>query len=158
MSARTLHYTCTLTWTGNTGQGTASYAGYARDHVISSPGKPDLPGSSDPAFRGDASRYSPEDLLLASVSSCHMLWYLHLCADAKIAVVAYRDEPSGTMLEDAAGGGRFVAITLKPVVTIAPGGDLQKARQLHEAAHGKCFVANSLNFPVRCEPQIRAAV
>ncbi|HWB45080.1 MAG TPA: OsmC family protein [Hyphomicrobiaceae bacterium] len=157
MPKRTHNYTCTLTWTGNTGQGTHSYTAYARDHVISSPGKPDLPGSADPAFRGDASRYNPEELLVASVSSCHMLWYLHLCAVAKISVVAYRDEPQGTMAEDADGSGRFLDVTLRPQVTIAAGGDLQKAHDLHEAAHAKCFVANSVNFPVRCEPRIRAA-
>ena len=157
MGKRVHSYTCMLTWTGNSGQGTSSYAGYARDHIVSSPGKPDLPGSSDPSFRGDASRYNPEELLVASVSSCHMLWYLHLCADARIVVVAYRDHPEGTMAEDADGGGRFLDILLKPLVAIAHGGDLEKARGLHATAHAKCFLANSVNFPVRCEPQICAA-
>jgi organic hydroperoxide reductase OsmC/OhrA len=109
MSGRTHTYTLAITWTGNTGQGTTSYRAYSRDHVYSAPGKPDIPGSSDPAFLGDARRYNPEDLLVASLSSCHMLWYLHLCA---------------------------------------------KARELHHSAHARCFVANSVNFPVACEPEI----
>jgi len=95
MSGKTHTYTCSVTWTGNTGTGTSSYRAYSRDHIVAGPGKPELPGSADPAFRGDAKRYNPEELLLASLSTCHMLWYLHLCADAKVTVVAYRDEPLG---------------------------------------------------------------
>ncbi|HEV8612901.1 MAG TPA: OsmC family protein [Gemmatimonadales bacterium] len=154
MSGKTHSYTSSLTWTGNLGEGTSSYKAYSRDHVFSGGGKPDLPGSSDPAFRGDARRYNPEDLLVASLSSCHMLWYLHLCAEAGISVLAYRDEAVGTMVEDAARGGYFTRVVLHPKVTIASGGDPAKARQLHHAAHEKCFVANSVNFPVTCEPEI----
>jgi organic hydroperoxide reductase OsmC/OhrA len=154
LSGKTHTYTCALTWTGNTGVGTASYTAYARDHVLSAAGKPDLPGSSDPAFRGDARRYNPEELLVASLASCHMLWYLHLCADAGVTVLAYRDEPTGTMVEDARKGGYFTKATLRPKVTIARGGDAGKARDLHERAHEKCYVANSVNFPVDCEPEI----
>ena len=94
-----------MTWTGNTGSGTSSYTAYTRDHVYSAAGKPDVPGSSDPAFRGDARRYNPEKLLVASLSSCHMLWYLHLCADAGVRVVSYKRQPVGVMAEDAAKGG-----------------------------------------------------
>jgi organic hydroperoxide reductase OsmC/OhrA len=154
MRAKTHTYSCTMTWTGNTGQGTSSYTAYARDHVYSAPGKPDVPGSSDPAFRGDASRYNPEELLVASLSSCHMLCYLHLCADAGIAVLAYKDQACGTMVEDAAKGGYFTSVTLRPHVAIAKGSDAQKARDLHTTAHAKCFIANSVNFPVACEPEI----
>jgi organic hydroperoxide reductase OsmC/OhrA len=154
MSGKTHTYTCALDWTGNTGRGTADYKAYSRDHVFTSPGKPDLPGSSDPAFRGDKSRYNPEDLLVAAIASCHMLWYLHLCADAGVVVTAYRDEPVGTMVEDAERGGYFTKVTLHPQVTIAAGGDAKKARELHGAAHAKCYVANSVNFPVACEPEI----
>ena len=154
MSGKTHTYTCSTTWTGNTGKGTASYKAYSRDHVYSSPGKPDLPGSSDPAFRGDARRYNPEELLVASLSSCHMLWYLHLCADAGVTVLAYRDEAKGTMAEDAAKGGYFTAVTLYPKVTIAKGGDAARARQLHYAAHEKCYIAKSVNFPVTCEAEV----
>jgi organic hydroperoxide reductase OsmC/OhrA len=154
MSGKTHTYTCALTWTGNLGTGTSSYAAYSRDHVFSGAGKPDLPGSSDPAFRGDGRRYNPEELLVAAISSCHMLWYLHLCADAGISVLAYRDEATGAMVEDRAKGGYFTRVVLAPKVTIAKGSDAAKARQLHEGAHAKCFIANSVNFPVACEPEI----
>jgi organic hydroperoxide reductase OsmC/OhrA len=154
LSGKTHTYTCALTWTGNSGVGTASYSAYARDHVFSGSGKPDLPGSSDPAFRGDARRYNPEELLVASLASCHMLWYLHLCADAGVTVLAYRDDPVGTMVEDARKGGYFTKVTLRPKVTIVSGGDTSKARDLHKSAHEKCYIANSVNFPVACEPEI----
>jgi organic hydroperoxide reductase OsmC/OhrA len=154
MSGRTHTYTCNVTWTGNSGTGTSGYTAYSRDHVIAAHGKPEIPGSSDPAFRGDGKRYNPEDLLLASVSTCHMLWYLHLCADAKVTVIAYEDTPTGTMVEDAKRGGWFTGVTLRPRVTIARGSDPAKARELHHAAHEKCYVANSVNFPVSCEPEI----
>lgn len=154
MSGKTHSYSCTVTWTGNAGTGTSSYKAYERAHVISAPGKPELLASSDPAFRGDASRYNPEDLLVASLASCHMLWYLHLCAVAKVVVTDYRDQPTGTMVEDAARGGWFTQVTLHPRVTIAPGSDAAKARALHAEAHAKCYIANSVNFPVACEPEI----
>jgi organic hydroperoxide reductase OsmC/OhrA len=152
--SKTHTYTCTVTWTGNTGSGTSSYAAYARDHVYSAAGKPDVPGSSDPAFRGDARRYNPEELLVASLSSCHMLWYLHLCAEAGVNVVAYKDYPVGAMAEDAAKGGYFTKVTLHPRVAIAGGSDAAKARALHHPAHAKCYIANSVNFPVAVEPEI----
>src|ERR1700750_1746367 len=99
MAGKTHRYTTQLRWTGNLGPGTASYRGYTRDHELSAPGKPTLPGSSDPAFRGDASRYNPEELLVASLSSCHMLWYLHLCSEAGVVVTDYTDSATGTMAE-----------------------------------------------------------
>jgi len=154
MSGKTHTYTLTLAWTGNTGQGTASYAAYSRDHIYSAPGKPDLPGSSDPAFRGNALRYNPEELLVASLASCQMLWYLHFCAVGGVRVVSYRDEPTGTLVEDAEKGGYFNGVTLRPAVTITRGSDEVKARELHHTAHKKCFIANSVNFPVTCEPKI----
>jgi organic hydroperoxide reductase OsmC/OhrA len=154
VAGKTHTYTCVMAWTGNTGAGTSGYAAYARDHVYSAAGKPDIPGSSDPAFRGDARRYNPEELLVASLSSCHMLWYLHLCAVGGVTVLAYRDEPVGTMVEDEARGGYFTKVTLRPKVTIAGGSDPAKARELHHAAHEKCYIANSVNFPVVCEPEI----
>ena len=101
-------------WTGNRGEGTASYRGYGRDHVLSVKDKPEIPGSSDPSFRGDPQRYNPEELLVASLSSCHMLWYLHLCAVSGVVVVDYRDEAGGTMEETADGGGFFREVVLKP--------------------------------------------
>ena len=150
-------YTPRTEWTGNLGEGTAGYRAYSRDHGISAAAKPEIPGSSDPAFRGDATRWNPEDLLVASLSSCHMLWYLHLCAQAKIIVSDYRDEAVGTMIEDEGGGGRFAAAVLRPVAILAAGGDAAKAAALHEKAHRLCFIANSVNFPVAVEPTVVVA-
>jgi organic hydroperoxide reductase OsmC/OhrA len=144
-------YTVALEWTGNTGAGTASYAGYSRDHVLSSPGKPDLAGSSDPHFRGDRARWNPEELLVASLSACHQLWYLHLCAEAGIVVNGYRDAAEGEMAMEADGGGRFVAVTLRPEVTIAAG-DADRAMALHGEAAKLCFIARSVAFPVHHAP------
>lgn len=144
-------YTVALEWTGNTGAGTTSYAGYGRDHVLSVPGKPDLAGSADPHFRGDAARWNPEELLVASLSACHQLWYLHLCAEAGIVVTAYCDRAEGEMAVEADGGGRFVAVTLRPEVTIAAG-DAVRALALHEDAARLCFIARSMAFPVRHAP------
>lgn len=151
---KTHQYQVEVRWTGNTGQGTASYRAYERAHEIFVAGKPIIPGSSDPAFRGDPTRYNPEELLVASLSTCHMLWYLHLCADAKIVVTEYWDNPIGIMTETKDGGGRFTDVMLKPVVTVAADSDSALAEQLHDKAHHLCFVANSMNFPVRCEPKI----
>ena len=156
MADKTHTYQINLTWTGNTGAGTGGYRAYERAHEISAPGKPVIAGSSDPLFRGDAARYNPEELLVASLAACHMLWYLHLCADSGITVTAYSDQPQGQMIETADGGGRFTEVVLHPVVTIGPG-DCALAEQLHERAHALCFVANSMNFPVRCECVIQQA-
>ena len=154
MSHREHRYTPKITWTGNTGAGTQSYAGYSRDHVVSVEGRPDIPGSADPAFRGDGSRHNPEDMFVACLSTCHMLWYLHLAAEAGVVVMAYEDAPVGLLVEDRVRGGYFTRVTLHPKVTIAPGSDEEKARAAHEGAHAKCFVANSVNFPVECQPEI----
>jgi len=151
------HYHATITWTGNKGSGTSSYRAYGRDHEISAPGKPVILASSDPAFQGDPARYNPEDLLVASLSECHMLWYLSLCTRNRIIVLDYRDEASGTMEQDADGGGRFTEVTLRPVITVAAESDVEVAKHLHHEAHEKCFIANSVNFPVRCEPAFHTA-
>lgn len=148
---RTHRYPATIEWTGNRGDGTANYRSYGRTHRILASGKPDIPGSSDPAFRGEAARYNPEELLVASVSACHMLWYLHLCAEAGIVVTAYRDAAEGTMVEEADGGGQFTEVVLRPAIAFAPGTDIGRALALHTAAHEKCFIARSVNFPVRVE-------
>lgn len=146
------HYATTVTWTGNLGTGTSGYKDFSRDHRIAIHGKPAIQGSADPAFRGDPSRHNPEDMLVASLSACHMLWFLHLCAVNGVVVVNYQDEATGTMAEGGDGGGRFTDVTLRPSVTLAPGGDPDTANHLHHEAHAKCFIANSVNFPVRCEP------
>lgn len=155
MADKNHSYQINLRWTGNTGAGTSGYRAYERAHEISAPGKPAIPGSSDPAFRGDAARYNPEELLVASIAACHMLWYLHLCADHGIVVTGYTDQPRGQMVETAAGGGRFTEVVLQPRVTVKAGADSALAEQLHERAHALCFIANSMNFPVRCESTIQ---
>lgn len=146
-------YRVSVQWTGNQGSGTSGYRQYGRDHVIRAAGKPDVPGSSDPAFRGDAARWNPEDLLVASASACHKLWYLHLCADAGIVVLAYVDHAEGTMVEGPQGGA-FSRIALRPQVTLRAGDDRDLAERLHHQAHEKCYIANSVNFPIVCEPTI----
>ena len=150
--ARRHSYAVAVTWTGNTGTGTSGYRNYQRSHDISASGKPAIPGSSDPVFRGDPGRWIPEDLLVASLSACHQLWYLHLCAEAGVVVEAYVDEAVGVMEELADGGGQFIEVVLQPRVRIAPGCDQAKAHSLHHDAHAKCFIARSVNFPVKCEP------
>lgn len=150
------HYEVHVKWTGNLGQGTSAYRTYSRDHEISAAGKDNILASSDPKFRGDAKRYNPEDLLVASLSSCHMLWYLHLCSEANIVVVDYVDAAGGTMTENVDGSGRFKEVVLQPQVKIKSG-EIALAKELHERAHHMCFIANSVNFPVRCEPQIQLA-
>jgi organic hydroperoxide reductase OsmC/OhrA len=148
---KTHTYDVSIVWTGNTGDGTSAYDAYARDHIIQGEGKPSIKCSSDPAFRGDASRYNPEELLVASLSSCHMLWYLHLCSTNGINVLEYKDRASGRMEEGANGAGHFVEVVLRPDVWITPESDPDRARALHEEAHRLCFIANSVNFPVRIE-------
>lgn len=147
-------YAVTVEWTGNTGMGTASYKTYERDHEVRIAGKPTILGSSDPAFRGDAARHNPEDLLVASLSTCHMLWFLHLCARERILIEAYVDEAVGTMREDESGGGRFTEVVLRPVVTVRGQADAATIAGLHYEAHEKCFIAASVNFPVRCEGRV----
>jgi len=153
MAFGTHHYQVSVAWTGNQGSGTSGYRAYRRDHVISVAGKPPIPGSSDPAFLGDAARWNPEELLVASASACHKLWYLHLCADAGVVVTAYEDQAEGTM-DDSAPQGHFTEIVLRPRVTLAAGADRALAERLHHTAHEKCYIANSVKFPIRCEPVI----
>ena len=143
----------TTTWTGNRGTGTSSYRAYGRDHQIVSPGKINpIAGSSSPVFRGEAERYNPEELLIAALSACHMLWFLHLCADAGISVEEYRDQAGGTVEMNADGSGQFAQVTLRPAVRLADSSRAEELRALHERAHDVCFIARSVNFPVRCEP------
>lgn len=146
-------YEVAVEWVGNRGTGTTNYRAYGRDHVISAGEKPTIYGSSDAAFRGDAARWNPEDLLVSAVSACHQLWYLHLCAVSGIVVISYRDEAEGVMVEDADGAGRFTGVTLRPLVSVRQGDDLVLAERLHHQAHAKCALANSVNFPVVCEPR-----
>ena len=150
-------YRAKVVWTGAVEGPTRDYKSYSRAHRIELEGKPPIEGSSDPAFLGDASRHSPEDLLVASLSACHMLWYFHLCAVKGVVVTAYEDKAEGTMVEAAGPSGprgRMTEVLLHPRVTITADSDPDKARSLHERAHHECYIANSMNFPVRCEPEI----
>ncbi|MEZ5069934.1 MAG: OsmC family protein [Bacteroidales bacterium] len=154
--SKTHHYACNLEWTGNRGLGTAGYRTYDRDARCPLPCKADIPLSSDPAFRGDPTRANPEELLVASLSSCHMLWYLHLCAEAGVVVTAYRDAATGTMEEMDGGSGRFTEVILRPAVMVMHSSMVKKAEELHEMAHRMCFIANSVNFLVKAEPEVRS--
>ena len=150
-------FAASLRWTGNLGTGTSAYGAYSRNHEISGAGKAAaIAGSSDAAFRGDASRYNPEELLVASLSACHMLWMLHLCADAGIAITEYADDASGEMALDAGGAGQFTSVTLRPRMTIADAARVGEAMALHERAHELCFIARSVNFSVACEAAVTA--
>jgi len=150
-------YDLTVAWTGNTGSGTSSYRAYSRDATITvAGGPPTILASSDPAFRGDPSRWNPEQLLVAAVAQCHMLWYLHLCAVGGVAVMSYADDATGIMEEE--GAGRFTSVTLRPKVGVSQATMLEDAVQLHDEAHKMCFIANSVNFPVAVEPEVALVV
>ena len=148
------HYHLTLEWTGNLGAGTSTYEGYSREHVVRIIGKPDLVGSADPMFRGDPTLHNPEDLLLAALSQCHLLTYLALCARARIQVLSYRDRAEGTLVLTKDGGGQFTEVVLRPEVVVAEANMVEKARFFHGEVHKYCFIARSVNFPVRCEPAV----
>ncbi|MFH8250898.1 OsmC family protein [Microbacterium sp. B2969] len=145
------------TWTGNRGSGTSGYRDYDRSATIEIPGKPAMHASSDKPFRGDPSKWNPEDMLVAALSECHLLSYLHACVQAGVVVVGYRDEASGLMVEDGRGGGRFTQVVLRPHVTIADESMRDAATAAHVQAHAWCFIANSVNFPVLHEPTITVA-
>jgi organic hydroperoxide reductase OsmC/OhrA len=157
MAARSHRYQVGLEWTGNLGPGTRGYTAFSRDHVLTVPGHEAIMGSSDPAFRGDGTRWNPEQLLVAALAACHQLWYLHLCAEAGMVVVAYEDAAEGEMAEEADGAGQFTSVTLRPSLTIAAGSDPDKALALHQAASEKCFIARSMAFPVHHAAVIKRA-
>ena len=150
------HFSAKLSWTGADRGATDSYESYSRDHVIEVPGKPPLQGSADKVFRGDASRHNPEDLLVMSLSACHMLTYLAEAARAGVRVLAYADEASGTM-QMHQGKMRFTEVSLRPQVLIAADSDPELAQRLHQRAHELCFIASSVNFPVSCDARVSVA-
>lgn len=150
-------YEVEIVWTGNRGSGTSAYTAYGRDHELRMPEKLAIAGSSDPSFRGDARRWNPEELLVASLSACHKLWYLHLCADAGVIVTSYVDQAEGIMIEEDGGEGQFTSVVLRPKVTVSPESDTDLAQRLHRAAHEMCFIARSVAFPVTHEAVIVAA-
>ncbi len=149
------HYKLTLKWTGNTGTGTLNYRAYERSHTIIVENKQDILGSSDPSFRGDKTKHNPEELLLAALSSCHMLSYLHLCVVAGVIVTDYIDNATGIMINTPDGGGYFSEVTLNPIVTVTENSMIEKANELHKKANQLCFIANSVNFPVHHKPICR---
>lgn len=151
-------YNVTVTWTGNTGAGSVDYLAYRRDFELEAEGKHAIAGSSDPVFRGDDGRWNPEQLLVGSLSACHKLWYLHLAAVSGVVVTEYVDRAEGRMrTTPGAETGRFDVVVLRPEVTVRAGSDVLLAESLHAEAHRRCFIANSVNFPVRCEPTTRYA-
>jgi organic hydroperoxide reductase OsmC/OhrA len=152
MSLDEHRYALTVRWTGNLGEGTASYRGYSRDHDVEIPGLPVLKGSADPAFHGDRNRYNPEQLLLAALSQCHMLSFLHVAVKHGVVVTAYEDHASGLMRSNRDGSGQFESVTLKPRVTVADPAAVQLLEELHAEANKVCFIARSVNFPVLHEP------
>lgn len=152
MANKEHHYNIALSWTGNQGTGTSNYKAYERSYTVSAHGKPNLLGSSDPAFRGDPGKYNPEELLLAALSGCHMLMYLHLCSAAGVVVIGYEDVATGKLIQTADGGGQFSEVTLHPNVVVAERAMIKKADSLHEQANKLCFIANSCNFPVGHSP------
>lgn len=151
------HYEVATTWTGDRGAGTADYRWYDRAFTTDAPGRPSIEGSSDPVFRGDATRWNPELLLVAALSECHLLAYLHRCAAGGVVVTGYTDAASGTMVEDGDDGGGFEEMVLRPVVTVAETEMVEPATRLHAEAAKRCFIASSVNSPVRHEPQILVA-
>jgi len=146
------HYNATTIWVGNKGKGTADYKAYDRNHDIAINGKPVLTCSSDPSFRGDKTRHNPEELLVSSLSGCHMLWYLHVCSVNGVIVTAYTDKATGEMEESADGSGVFTSVTLNPQVTVAKVDMIAKANALHAEANKMCFIARSVKFPVHHNP------
>jgi organic hydroperoxide reductase OsmC/OhrA len=152
-------YEVAVEWLGNRGSGTSDYRSYGREHLVSAVGKPQITGSADRAFRGNTERWNPEELLLAALTQCHLLSYLHVAASHGVVVTAYTDAASGVMEQTSNGGGHFVEATLHPTVTIDGGDDpegmLALAQSLHEEASEKCFIAASVNFPVLHEPVAR---
>ena len=141
-------YAALISWTGDRGQGTRTYRGYDRTWRIATAGKLPIDCSNDPLLGGDPSKPNPEDLVLASLSACHMLWYLHFASEAGIVVRGYQDAPIGVGETGPRGEGRFVRATLRPTITVEPGADLAKADSLHHKVHDYCFIARSVNFPI----------
>lgn len=152
MSLDEHRYALTVRWTGNLGAGTSTYRGYSRDHDVQIPGLPVLHGSADPTFHGDRGRYNPEQLLLAALSQCHMLSFLHMAVKHGVVVTAYEDQAAGLMRTNRDGSGQFESVTLRPLVTTADPVAAGLLEELHAEANKVCFIARSVNFPVLHEP------
>ena len=144
----THQYELQTVWTGNKGDGTSHYRSYDRNHIIKFANKPDLLASADPTFRGDPTKYNPEELLLAALSGCHMMSFLHVCVNAGVIVTAYEDRATGSMIVNPDGSGRFTEVVLNPIVTVAKASMIENINELHAKANKLCFIANSCNFPI----------
>jgi organic hydroperoxide reductase OsmC/OhrA len=152
--AKTHEFPTHISWTGNLGTGTSSYKAYERTWDMAIDGKATLHCSNDPILGGDPSKYNPEDMLIAALASCHMLWYLHLCSVAGVTVLAYEDDPIGIGESEPSGKGRFIEAVLRPKITITSESDPDKAVAIHDEIHNYCFIARSVNFPIRFEVEI----
>jgi organic hydroperoxide reductase OsmC/OhrA len=147
-------YDVTVTWTGNRGEGTTGIRDYDRDHTVTADGPPVIEGTADPGFLGDPTRWNPEQLFTASISQCHMLWYLGLCARAGVVVHEYTDEAEGTMVSGPDHRARFSEVVLRPRVVVDTAEQVERAVALHEKAHEMCFIAQSVNFEVKVDPLV----
>lgn len=152
MNDKLHHYAVNVIWTGNTGEGTARPNAYSKNHEVHIDGKHVIEASSDPAFAGDSTRHNPEEMLVAALSQCHMLWFLSRCAKHGVTVTAYEDNAIGTMQEHRDGGGEFTNVKLRPRITLAAAADAELLARLHEESHRLCFIARSVNFPVEIDP------
>ncbi|MGI9402288.1 MAG: OsmC family protein [Rhizobiaceae bacterium] len=152
--AKNHDYHSKILWTGNKGTGTSAYRAYERTWNVEIEGKPVINCSNDPLLGGDPSLHNPEDLLISALSACHMLWYLHLCANAGVIVTSYCDNPVGTGETEANGAGKFLRAVLRPKISITADSDMKLAEKLHDEIHKYCFIARSINFPVTCEAEI----
>lgn len=150
-------YVSRIEWTGNRGQGTRTYRGYDRTWNVVIPGKPTIACSNDPLLGGNPALHNPEDLLLSALAACHMLWYLHLASSAGLTVMAYTDDPIGIGESTPDGAGRFVEAVLRPCITLAAGDSVAEADRIHREIHRVCFVARSVNFPVRYQARYEHA-
>lgn len=149
------HYEVTIEWTGARQGSTISYTSYSREFTLKCNRKIDIVGSSDRTFRGDPTLYNPEELLVSAISSCHLLWYLHLCADNNIHIISYVDQATGVMQTDENSSGRFSEVELSPTIIVTKSSDIETAIKLHDVAHEKCFIANSVNFPIKLSPIVK---
>jgi len=148
------HYVTNIEWLGNRGSGTSGYRDYGREVIVTAEGKHPIEGSADRTFHGNAERWNPEDMLLAALSQCHLLSYLHVAVSQGVVVTEYTDVATGIMVTTHDGGGHFASVTLKPRVTVASANMVERALEAHREASKKCFIANSVNFPVLHEPTV----
>ena len=138
-----------LTWTD--GGKPFTYESYPREHEIEfKDGQDRLTASASPAYKGDGKHGDPEDLLVAALSSCHMLSFLAICTKKKITVQSYEDDAVG-FLENEGGNLWITKVILRP--KIMSNADAATLEQIHHLAHKACFIANSVKTQVTVEPR-----